>query len=105
MSGVQVTRNRFDAIRDNLRRSAERIPQYDVLQNMQSIDRLAEAVAGSVRKSRVPVHDTRVVVWVNVDCRGIPHERVVLGGELERRIDISIRSSEPNESRIEVGGW
>ena len=33
------------------------------------------------------------------------HERVVLGGQFERGIDVSIGSGEPDERRIEVGGW
>src|SRR5439155_428711 len=66
MTGIQVARNRFHAIGDDLSRSAERIPQRDFLQNMQPIHRLAHAIAGSIRISRIPVYDTRVVVWVDV---------------------------------------
>src|SRR6266567_1164889 len=72
---------------------------------MQPVDRLAEAIAGSVRKRRVPMHDSQVVVGIDVDRRRIPYERVVLGGQLKRGVDSSIGSGKPNESRIEVEGW
>src|SRR5437763_6314588 len=51
------------------------------------------------------MHDTSVVVRIDIDGRRIPDEGVILRGQLERGIDISIGSRKHHESRIEVVGW
>ena len=48
------------------------------------------------------MHDGRMVVGIDINGRRIANDRVVLGGQFERRIDISIGSGKPDQGRIGV---
>lgn len=51
------------------------------------------------------MHNTGVVLRIDIDSRRVAHDGEVLGGHLERGIDVAIGSCKSDASGIEIGGW